>query len=67
MLSAVLIIIIWTTRLMPLWANIICTILLGIRFTWRAMLTIGKFMSSENHEGEYNPETVAKAKKNDTI
>ena len=63
MLSAVLIIMIWTTRLMPLWANIICTILLGIRFSWRAMLTIGKFMKSESHEGECNPETVAKNEK----
>lgn len=67
MLSAVLIIMIWTTRLMPLWANIICTILLGIRFTWRSMLTIGRFMKSESHEGEYNPETVAKIEKNDII
>ena len=50
MLSAVLIIMIWTTRLMPLWANIVCTILLGIRFTWRATLTICKFMKSEIYE-----------------
>ena len=50
MLSAVLIIIIWTTQLMPLWANVVCTILLGIRFTWRLSLTIGKFIHTDIKE-----------------
>ena len=43
MLSIVLIILIWTTNLMPLWANIVCTILLGIRFAWRLFITTIKF------------------------
>jgi hypothetical protein len=29
---------------MPLWANIICTILLGIRFGFRLFMTTTKFM-----------------------
>lgn len=50
MLSAVLIIVIWTTQLMPLWANVVCTILLGIRFTWRLSLTISKFIHTDIKE-----------------
>lgn len=44
MLSIVLIIVIWTCRLMPLWANIVCTVLLGIRFLFRLFMTTTKFM-----------------------
>lgn len=44
MLSIVLIIVIWTCNLMPLWANILCTILLGIRFGFRLFMTTTKFM-----------------------
>ena len=55
MLSIVLIIVIWTCNLMPLWANVICTILLGIRFSWRAVITYCKFMNDVRktfYEGE---------------
>lgn len=44
MLTAVLIIAIWTTNLMPIWANIVCTILLGIRFSFRLFMTTVKFL-----------------------
>ena len=44
MLSIVLIIVIWTCNLMPLWANIVCTILLMIRFLFRLFVTSTKFM-----------------------
>ena len=44
MLSIVLVIVIWTCNLMPLWANIVCTCLLTIRFVWRLMLTVAKFL-----------------------
>ena len=44
MLSIVLVIVIWTCRLMPLWANIVCTVLLGIRFLFRLFMTTTKFM-----------------------
>lgn len=46
MLSIVLIILIWTCNLMPLWANIVCTILLAIRFCFRAFITTVKFMDT---------------------
>lgn len=39
MLSIVLIIVIWTCNLMPLWANIVCTVLLVIRCIFRALMT----------------------------
>ena len=45
MLSIVLIILIWTTGLMPLWANIICTVLLAIRFCFRLFVTTIKFFN----------------------
>lgn len=44
MLSIVLVIVIWTCRLMPLWANIVCTVLLAIRFLFRLFMTTTKFM-----------------------
>ena len=44
MLSIVLIIVIWTCKLMPLWANIVCTVLLGIRFLFRLFMTTTRFM-----------------------
>ena len=44
MLTAVLIIAIWTTNLMPAWANIVCTILLGIRFSVKGILYMSKFL-----------------------
>ena len=44
MLSIVLVIVIWTCKLMPLWANIVCTVLLGIRFLFRLFMTTTKFM-----------------------
>lgn len=46
MLSIVLMIVIWTCNLMPLWANIVCTVLLLIRFIWRLFITILKFMGN---------------------
>lgn len=45
MLSIVLMIVIWTCNLMPLWANIICTVLLVIRFIFRLFITIVRFMN----------------------
>ena len=44
MLTAALIIVIWTTNLMPTWTNIVCTILLGIRFSVKGILGISKFL-----------------------
>ena len=57
MLSIVLIIVIWTCNLMPLWANIVCTVLLGIRFSFRLFITTTRFMEYakqgiERHEVE---------------
>lgn len=55
MLSIVLMIVIWTCNLMPLWANIVCTILLTIRLGWRALMTYSKFMNDVRktfYEGE---------------
>ena len=50
MLSIVLIILIWTTGLMPLWANIICTVLLAIRFCFRLFVTTVKFLDFVNEQ-----------------
>ena len=55
MLSIVLIIVIWTCNLMPLWANIVCTTLLVIRFVWRLMLTLSKFFEQAK-DIAYKPE-----------
>ena len=47
MLSIVLILLIWTCNLTPLWVNIVSTILLGIRFTYRCGLLIGRFLKGD--------------------
>ena len=59
MISIVLIIVIWTCNLMPLWANIVCTTLLAVRCAFRAMITWVKLTGDlqtkiyENDEGLY--------------
>lgn len=42
MIEIVICLIIWCWNLTPLWLNILLTILLFIRFSWRLLLTITK-------------------------
>lgn len=42
MIEIVICLIIWCWGLTPLWLNILLTILLFIRFSWRLLLTITK-------------------------
>lgn len=42
MIEIVICLIIWCWNLTPLWLNILLTILLFIRFSWRFLLTITK-------------------------
>lgn len=44
MLSAVGIIVLWTWGLTPLWANIVGTVLLGIRFSFRLIKLMSEFL-----------------------
>ena len=55
MLSLVLVLIIWTWGLTPLWVNIVSTTLLVIRFVWRLMLTLSKFFEQAK-DIAYKPE-----------
>lgn len=45
MIEIVICLIIWCWNLTPLWLNILLTILLFIRFSWRLLLTITKVLS----------------------
>ena len=47
MIEIVLILLIWASKFFPLWVNIIATILLFIRFTFRSAITIAKFMERD--------------------
>lgn len=42
MIEIIICLIIWCWNLTPLWLNILLTILLFIRFSWRLLLTITK-------------------------
>lgn len=42
MIEIIICLIIWFWNLTPLWVNILLTILLFIRFSWRLLLTITK-------------------------
>ncbi len=42
MIEIIICLIIWCWNLTPLWVNILLTILLFIRFSWRLLLTITK-------------------------
>lgn len=45
MIEIIICLIIWCWNLTPLWLNILLTILLFIRFSWRLLLTITKVLS----------------------
>jgi hypothetical protein len=60
MLSIVLIILIWTTSLMPMWANIVCTILLGIRFSVKGILGMSKFLGKVKGKREDKEDEIYK-------
>lgn len=45
MIEIIICLIIWCWNLTPLWLNILLTILLFIRFSWRFLLTITKVLS----------------------
>lgn len=42
MIEIIICLIIWCWNLTPLWLNILLTILLFVRFSWRLLLTITK-------------------------
>lgn len=44
MIEIIICLIIWCWNLTPLWLNILLTILLFIRFSWRLLLTITKML-----------------------
>lgn len=44
MIEIIICLIIWCWGLTPLWVNILLTILLFIRFSWRLLLTITKML-----------------------
>ena len=56
MIEIVICLIIWCWNLTPLWLNILLTILLFIRFSWRLLLTITK-MFKLNKELEEREKT----------
>lgn len=56
MIEIVICLIIWCWSLTPLWLNILLTILLFIRFSWRLLLTITK-MFKLNKELEEREKT----------
>lgn len=52
MIEIVICLIIWCWNLTPLWLNILLTILLFVRFSWRFLLTITKiFKLNKELEG----------------
>ena len=52
MIEIIICLIIWCWNLTPLWLNILLTILLFIRFSWRLLLTITKiFKLNKELEG----------------
>lgn len=54
MIEIAIILIIWVWGITPLWINILVTILLSIRFSWRALLTLLKLFefNKEKENGE---------------
>ena len=44
MIEIIIALIIWCWRLTPLWLNIILSVLLFFRFSWRVLLTFRKFL-----------------------
>ena len=54
MIEIVLILIIWCWGLTPLWLNVITTIFMFFRFSWRMLLTMRKFLewNKEKENGE---------------
>lgn len=56
MIEIIICLIIWCWGLTPLWVNILLTILLFIRFSWRFLLTITK-MFKLNKELEEREKT----------
>ena len=56
MIEIIICLIIWCWGLTPLWVNILLTILLFIRFSWRLLLTITK-MFKLNKELEEREKT----------
>lgn len=52
MIEIIICLIIWCWNLTPLWLNILLTILLFVRFSWRLLLTITKiFKLNKELEG----------------
>lgn len=54
MIEIIICLIIWCWNLTPLWLNILLTILLFIRFSWRLLLTITKVLSLNKELEEMN-------------
>lgn len=44
MIEIIICLIVWCWGLTPLWLNVLLTILLFLRFSWRVLLTLRKFL-----------------------
>lgn len=50
MIEIIFCLIIWCWGLTPLWLNVLLTILLFLRFSWRVLLTMRRFLEFANKD-----------------
>lgn len=50
MIEIVICLIVWCWGLTPLWLNVLLTVLLFLRFSWRVLLTMRRFLEFANND-----------------